>query len=499
MTGLLFLFVTSEVYSQIASDLVFAMVHAKYQQLEVLYGTVGSMATFNLWVSLANTKLQEGSPFLPQLQHMLDARNTLGENGMAISDMQMSFILLDALPPSYSTIAGTILVAGLLSALSPQDLINRFINEESCISSPGAALNKAAPFKSSHMQSNPPRASSMPQKALSSSTLKDVTCYYCNKAGYKSPDCHKKKKDLENVKKGKAGQQHKAAQNTAIADNTLDAQTLARLANMPPIGKSTLQSCNLYTTINGSGKIKEVLDAPQVSLYTMSGNTQKPVAWMMDSRASQHFTPYIEDFTTYTQHRGVEISLGDNSIIKSTGVGSVTIRTNRGYNLILSDVLHVPQTHLHILSTSALTLKGTTVGFDHTGFAIRHSERTIVDGHQNGSLYWLVGHQVLNAASSTASASLDVWHQHMGHMSKEALKRYAHEAVKGLNITESPVEDGPCHSCELGKSTCLPFPPSSKHAQDHLEIVHSDLVSPMQSNSMQGNKYFTMFLDDFSK
>ncbi len=181
------------------------------------------------------------------------------------------------------------------------------------------------------------------------------------------PDCHKKKKDLENAKKGKAGQQRKAAQNTAIADNTLDAQTLARLANMPPIGKSTLQSRNLYTTINGSRKIEEVLDTPQVSLYTMSGNTQKPVAWMMDSGASQHFTPYIEDFTTYTQHKG-------------------------------------------ILSTSALTLKGATVGFDHTGFTIRHSERTIADGHQNGSLYWLVGHQVLNAASSTASASLDVWH-----------------------------------------------------------------------------------------
>ncbi len=72
----------------------------------------------------------------------------------------------------------------------------------------------------------------------------------------------------------------------------------------------------------------------------------------------------------------------------------------------------------------------------------------------------------------------------MGHMSKEALKRYAHEAIKGLNITESPVEDGPCHGCELGKSTCLPFPPSSKCAQDHLEIIHSDLVGPMQSNSI---------------
>ena len=166
-------------------------------------------------------------------------------------------------------------------------------------------------------------------------TSKDVTCYYCKKAGHKSPDCHKKKKDLENVKKGKAGQQCKAAQNTAISENTLDAQTLARLANTLPIGKSTLQSHNLYTTIYGSGKIKEVLDAPQVSLYTMSANTQKPVAWMMDSGASQHFTPYIEDFTTYTQHKGVEISLGDNSIIKST-------RVYQQEHRLLPDFLLVP-------------------------------------------------------------------------------------------------------------------------------------------------------------
>ena len=42
--GLLFLFITTEVYSQIASDNVFPTVHDKYRQLEVLYGAVGSMA-----------------------------------------------------------------------------------------------------------------------------------------------------------------------------------------------------------------------------------------------------------------------------------------------------------------------------------------------------------------------------------------------------------------------------------------------------------------------
>ena len=55
--GLLALYTTSEVYTQIASDTVFPSVHDKYQHLETLYGMVGSMATFDAWVGLVNTKL----------------------------------------------------------------------------------------------------------------------------------------------------------------------------------------------------------------------------------------------------------------------------------------------------------------------------------------------------------------------------------------------------------------------------------------------------------
>src|SRR5882762_3619701 len=69
----------------------------------------------------------------------------------------------------------------------------------------------------------------------------------------------------------------------------------------------------------------------------------------------------------------------------------------------------------------------------------------------------------------------------------------------GLNIESSPVEEKPCHGCELGKSSRLPFPSSSKRASSPLEIVHSDLVGPLQCKSIQGNTYFATFLDDFSK
>jgi transposase InsO family protein len=101
-----------------------------------------------------------------------------------------------------------------------------------------------------------------------------------------------------------------------------------------------------------------------------------------------------------------------------------------------------------------------------------------------------------------ASANLETWHQCMGHLSYETVKAI-HNAeplsVYGFKLDGLQKEDTPCHGCQLGKIHRLPFPPSSKHAEVPLEIVHSDLVGPFQTNSIQGNKYFATFIDDYSK
>src|SRR6266404_5114184 len=49
-------------------------------------------------------------------------------------EQQMSFILLNALPTSWQSIAGTILASSTATTpLTPQDLVQRFVNEESRI------------------------------------------------------------------------------------------------------------------------------------------------------------------------------------------------------------------------------------------------------------------------------------------------------------------------------------------------------------------------------
>jgi hypothetical protein len=51
LLGLLMLNLTTEVWTNIADMTAFAFVHDKYNQLKTLYGAMGAMATFNLWVA----------------------------------------------------------------------------------------------------------------------------------------------------------------------------------------------------------------------------------------------------------------------------------------------------------------------------------------------------------------------------------------------------------------------------------------------------------------
>src|SRR5258707_13545337 len=85
----------------------------------------------------------------------------------------------------------------------------------------------------------------------------------------------------------------------------------------------------------------------------------------------------------------------------------------------------------------------------------------------------------------------------MGHMSYAALKAHGPSAVQGMDFSSSTMDIPTiCHGCELGKSTCKPFPGSTKTMSRILEIVHSDLAVPMQTKSIQVSSYIATFVDD---
>ena len=57
-----------------------------------------------------------------------------------------------------------------------------------------------------------------------------------------------------------------------------------------------------------------------------------------------------------------------------------------------------------------------------------------------------------------------------------------------------------CKGCLLGKQHRLPFlTDKAWRAKDLLELIHTDVCGPMRMPSHHNNRYFILFIDDFSK
>ncbi|KAJ8873220.1 hypothetical protein PR048_026853 [Dryococelus australis] len=65
---------------------------------------------------------------------------------------------------------------------------------------------------------------------------------------------------------------------------------------------------------------------------------------------------------------------------------------------------------------------------------------------------------------------INIWHRRMAHLNFDSLKRFHH----------------------------LAFPTSDSTTSHVLELVHSDLVGPMEVGSLAGSIYILTFLGDFS-
>ena len=93
-----------------------------------------------------------------------------------------------------------------------------------------------------------------------------------------------------------------------------------------------------------------------------------------------------------------------------------------------------------------------------------------------------------------------IWHQKLGHLHLKGMKRIISvEAVRGipnLKIDEGRV----CGECQIGKQTKMSHQKLRHDTTSRvLELLHMDLMGPMQVESLGGKKYAYVVVDDFSR
>jgi hypothetical protein len=195
-----------------------------------------------------------------------------------------------------------------------------------------------------------------------------------------------------------------------------------------------------------------------------------------------------------------KVTLGDDYQYPVKGVGESNYKLDSGTPMKMKDVLYVPGLTKNLLSISALDKKGFKVVFIYGEVLMwpkgKTMEEAIVIGKAEGGLYKLKGHSE-EALTHSIENPCELWHRRLAHINYKALP-YVSKVV--TRLPEFKVDhEGMCNGCAQGKNIKNHFLKRDNKAEGILELIHSNVCSPMSSTSISGYVYYVSFIDDYSR
>ena len=91
-----------------------------------------------------------------------------------------------------------------------------------------------------------------------------------------------------------------------------------------------------------------------------------------------------------------------------------------------------------------------------------------------------------------------LWHKRLCHLNfNNLIKISKKKRVRGNHTLRKP-DMGLCKNCQIGKMGKTSFKRKNYHSKEVLELVHIDLCGPIGIESYNRDKYFILFVDDYS-
>ena len=236
--------------------------------------------------------------------------------------------------------------------------------------------------------------------------------------------------------------------------------------------------------------------------YNLNLNTsnlaQDHSQWYPDSGATHHVTNDVQSLTDPAFYQGtdqLQVGNGSGLIIRSTGSSSLI---KRSHPLKLVNILHVPEIQKKLLSIYRLTNDNSVFVEFHSNYCVvkdEESGRPLLRGTVKDGLY-LISQALQPEVNIGERTSLNNWHHRLGHPNVKILQSIV--SIYGLpTFPNNKILT--CDACLSSKSHRLPYSKSSHQTTKPLEIVHSDLWGPSPVVSYTRNKYYVIFVDDFTK
>ena len=166
----------------------------------------------------------------------------------------------------------------------------------------------------------------------------------------------------------------------------------------------------------------------------------------------------------------------------------------------ITDVLYVPNIDQNLLSVGQLIKKGFKVIFEDKWCLIKYVEGRGVfklKMKEKSFALNLLEEEEQIAFSSTVSNAV-LWHRRFGHFHHDGLLyMQRHNLVKGVPLLEDKLAD--CVDCQYGKQTRKLFPQTIWKSAHKLQLVHTDVEGPQKTSSLNGSKYYVVFIDDYTR
>jgi hypothetical protein len=238
-------------------------------------------------------------------------------------------------------------------------------------------------------------------------------------------------------------------------------------------------------------KNENVCHVAQIALKANSSNL-----WYLDSGCSRHMTGNKSFFETLVMEEGGNVTFGDGSKKKVIGKGTISVPGLPS----LSNALLVDGLKANLISISHLSDEGYSVLFSKDNCSIlKPNGQTLLKGMRSSdNCYCLEARIVSNNVSK--DEQIELWHERLGHMNFRDLRTLGKfECVRGLPKLGKKA-NGICGPCQQGKQT-KGMHKKGKYlsTKEPLELLHMDLMGPMQTESLGGKRYIFVCVDDFSR
>ena len=239
---------------------------------------------------------------------------------------------------------------------------------------------------------------------------------------------------------------------------------------------------------------------PQAYTTNLQPITSPPKhsAWYPDSGATHHVTNDPQTLVDPALYQGpdqLQVGNGTCLTIHSTRSSSLI---SRSQPLKLVNILHVPEIRKKLLSVNRLTNDNVVFVEFHATYCIVKDEETgrpLLRGTVKDELY-LLAEAHPPEANIGEKISSDVWHHRLSHPNMRTLQQII--STYGLP-TSSINKLLTCDAYLTSKSHRLPYLSSIHQTHKALEIVHPDLWGPSPVISHAGNRYYVIFVDDFTR